>query len=468
MVLNCNDKYMDPTQNPDLSASDNTSWFWPLIISMGVFLILFIVTIVWSISLVPKKTAPVVATPQFAPISGVVDFDGYASKEAYLAISERKAGKEKDFKDVLSGLVPTSGTIPWVWKQATPGQNYELKAVLKTRGNVVESSGIVLVSAPASSVSIRLVSEQIPPNPQPATISGTIDLKGYLPPGATVNILAKSLNAVSFANVASVNPSDNAVWSWNGAAIGQTYDMKAQIQSADGTVISSENPVIVTAPSNSQVLEAESTAKSPAPITSGISGNININGTIPSNAYITLATRPSGTTTFNQVASNISAANGASWNWTSATSGNSYDVQAYLWANGKPFAQSQILTINAPSTYEVLTINAEVQLPAPSLTSFNISCGNNIGGQFQVNFNYNTQANLTNPQSYNLVITSGSGGTQSLNTTVTPASPGQSQALTTTAIVQPGATYYAQYSYAQCTNCNNFSPMSPPIQFACR
>src|SRR5581483_11219936 len=151
-----------------------------------------------------------------------------------------------------------------------------------------------------------------------------------------------------------------------------------------------------------------------------------------------------------------------------ASSGASYDVQAYLWANGKPYAQSQILTIVAPSTFENLTINAQEPLFAPDATTFNVSCGSNQGGQFQANINYNTRSNLPNPQQYNIVIISGSNGAQVVNTTIAPPTPNAAQKLTTLAVMQPNATYFAQYAYAQCTNCGTFSPMSQPIQFACQ
>lgn len=463
-----------PTEPLTSPADDgaNPSWFWPLMIAMGVFVIFFAGIFTWTLS----SQKPAASIPQVTPsqtqnvaaISGTIEFDGYASPEAYLAVAERRVGKDTDFKDVVSGIVPSSGSIPWSWKDATAGNNYEIRISLKSRGKVIQQSASMIVSSPATNVAIRLVSEQQPLVAQTATISGTIDLKGYVPSGSTVTILAKTLSAVAYGVVASAGATDNAPWSWSGAASGTTYDVKAQIQGSDGAILSNESPVTVTAPSNSQILKATSVATPSSQISGGISGTINLNGTVPSGSYITIGTKKNGTATFNQVLSQIPASNGISWNWGAASSGTTYDVQAYLWENNKPYAQSQILTIAAPSTFEVLTINAQEPISAPALTTFNVSCGTKQGGQFQVNLNYNTQNNLPNPQQYNIVITSGSGGGQVVNSVVTPPTPNQSQTLTTLAVIQPSATYFAQYAFAQCTNCGTFSPLSQPIQFACQ
>lgn len=452
------------------------SYLTPMILLFAAAVVLvgaFFATIVFNTSKQPTPTAiPSIAPPigrVSATIAGTVYFQGYAPAGSYIAIAE-KSETDNDFKDVISGIVPDKdGTTEWTWKDATAGHNYEMKATLKVSGKVVDQSAVQKVSAPAKSVSLPLISNIQPPAAVTTTISGQINLDGYAPSGSTLQVLVKTVNAVSFQAVASgINPTDNANWSWTQASAGTTYQVKAQLIDANSNIISTGDTQTITAPAGGELLNVYSTAKPAAPITtSGISGTITVNGNIPSGAYITLATRPSGTTTFNQVASNIPATNSVPFSWNNATSGSSYDVQAYLWINNQPNAASNIITVIAPSTADVLTINAQQPTQAPSSTSINVSCGGAQGGLVQATINFNTQANLSNAASYNIVVTSATQNQQVVNSTVNPPNPTSSQSITTTYVFQPGATYYAQYAYATSVG-GQMSALSPSIQFACQ
>ena len=454
----------------------NPSWFRPLLIFLvfatlvvlGTFLYLFLnkktttsTTVTQgAVSPTPSKTA--------ATIAGTVYFQGYAPAGAYIAIAERRES-DKDFKDVVSGITPDQdGTTEWVWRDATSGHNYEIKATLKVSGKVIESSAVQKVSAPATAVSLPLISNLQPPAPAVATMSGQINVDGYVPAGATLQVLAKTLAAVAFQPVVTgIVPTDNANWVWANAATGTTYQVKAQLLDANSNVISKGDTQTLTAPSGGEVLNVYSTASSPAPAASGISGTITINGSVPSGAYLTLATRPSGTASFNQVVNNIAATNSVPFSWNGANSGQSYDVQAYLWVNNQPYAASNILTVTAPSTFDILTINAQQPTSSPPSGTLNVSCGGTSGGLVQATINFNTQSNLPNAQSYNIVVTSASQSQQVVNTTVTPPNPTQSQSITTTYVFQPNATYYAQYAYSTSSG-GQMSALSPSVQFACQ
>ena len=204
----------------------------------------------------------------------------------------------------------------------------------------------------------------------------------------------------------------------------------------------------------------------PTPATPGISGTISFNGTIPSNSYATIAQRITGSGNFTQVIGNISATNGVSWSWVNAQSGTSYDVQAYLWVNNQPYSQSNIATVTAPSASNTLTINTAQLANAPSSSTISVSCGGAQNNLYQATVTYNSQASLSSPQSYNVVITLVSSGTQAMNTTVTPSNPNTSQTLTTSYILTSGATYQAQYAYNTSSN-STYSSLSSPIQFSC-
>ena len=451
-----------------------------ILIGLGIFVILFTLFMVWFIlfggnknktlqAILPDvitNTIIQVVTPTPASataVSGTITFDGYAPPDAYIAITERTVGRT-DFKDVVTGLVPGQDTT-WTWADATHGKNYEIKALLKVKGKEIQESTLTTVSAPAQGVALRIVSEQQPPAPQQATITGTIHLDGYLPQGSTFSILSRQAGSGNFTSVISgLQATDNTQWSWNSATIGETYDMEVLLKDSSGNVISDAVSETVTAPSSGLLFSVSSNAQPPAPTITGVSGTILINGDIPSNSYISIGARKDGTETFNQVATQISATNGTSFTWPNAQSGQEYDIQAYLWSNGKPYAQSSIVTITAPSANNQLVINAQVQLGAPAQNTLNVVCNGQQNNQFQATINYNTNASVQNPQQYRIVVTQGSQGNQVINTTVTPGNPDQSQTLTTGYQFTSGTTYFAQYAYS--TN-GVFSPLSPSVQFAC-
>ncbi|HSD98702.1 MAG TPA: hypothetical protein VLB73_03315 [Patescibacteria group bacterium] len=479
---------MDPVQNlpsqtpltpiTEENTHDESSnrWVNPLLIFLSVITIIVVASFGMLFfakkSPINNSSQNVAISPAAAripaTITGTVYFQGYAPSGAYVAIAERSEG-HGDFKDIISGLVPEQdGTTEWTWKDAMSGKNYEIKATLKVQGKVVQESVVQDVSAPATQVSLSIASTLQPPTPVAATMSGQINLDGYTPPGSTLQVLAKTVAAVSFQPVATgIAANDNANWTWGNAVSGTTYLIKAQLLDANNNVISKGDTQTITAPSGGEVLNVYSTANPPAATTSGISGTITINGAVPSGAYLTLATRVSGTTTFNQVASNMSASSGVGFSWSGANAGTSYDVQAYMWVNNQPYSQSNILTVTAPSTFDVLTINAQQPTQAPQSGSFNVSCGGTSGGLVQATINFNTSSNLSNAVSYNIVVTSASQNQQVVNTTVNPPNPTQSQSITTTYVFQPGATYYAQYAYATSAG-GQMSALSPSVQFACQ
>lgn len=469
-----------PVQSSPKNDSDN-KWTKPFAIILLVLAVIVIGVMLWVIffdnattrnikQIVIPSTVVEVATPTPAvkapaSISGNIIFQGYASPESYLVIVERTEDSD-DYKSVVTGLVPKTGSIPWVWKGALSGKNYEIKAQLKVRGITVQESTMTMVSAPASDVILGIVSEQDPPKPQITSISGNINLNGYIPSGSTISITAQNSTGGTIQTVASgIAATDNVAWSWGNALVGTTYNIGAQLINSTGALLFSSSPVNITAPSTGLVFDINSSAQPPAPTVVGISGTININGSIPNNSYITLGIRPTGTTAFNQVAGNISATDNVAWSWPSAQSGTSYDLQAYLWVNNQPFSSSQILTVVAPASNEVLTMNVQQTLAAPPNNTINISCGGQSGGNYQATINYNTGSTLSNATSYNLLVTLASAGNQVLNSTVNPPSPTTSQSLTTTYIFTPGATYYAQYAYS---TGGSMSPLSAPIQFVCQ
>lgn len=479
MVENIQSQSSLPTHaKPSFVVDSGTHWMKPIIIMLTISVGIVGGVLIWLLFFGGNKNKTVQQVQQtlggaeVSPVlhndvvvSGTIAFEGYAPDEAYLVIVEKTAGKN-DFKSVVTGLEPKNGSIPWIWKDATHSTNYELRAQLKIRGKTVQESASVNVSAPADNVLLSLISEQDPPVAQKVSITGNVHLDGYIPAGSSLSILSRPTGGGDYTSVIVGLPAQNNIgWNWNNAMSGNTYDLSVQLKNAAGAVISSDPDKTITAPSSGVLFDISSTAQPPAPVVTGISGTININGTIPSNSYVTLAQRKTGSASFTEIKT-IPATDGVSWSWSEAQTGTQYDIQSYLWVDKKPYAQSNMLSLTAPSTNNLMTINAQQSLSAPSANTINVACNGQQNNNFQGVITYNTNAGIQNAQQYRVVVTNASTGNQVVNTVTTPSYSNQSQSMSTGYQFSSGTTYYAQYAYS--TNGGTFSPLSPSLQFSCR
>lgn len=132
------------------------------------------------------------------------------------------------------------------------------------------------------------------------------------------------------------------------------------------------------------------------PKTATISGLIGFNGTVPAGATISIGQRPTGTKDqFNMVVQNLSAKDGVTWSWNGAKENESYDVQAFLIENGQQVEQSEILTVSAPATDEVLHLNSDAgPAPTPNPQTNQIQPVT-ISGTFDLNGYYTTNTTIT-------------------------------------------------------------------------
>ncbi len=328
-----------PSSNNNVSAPTGGERFQsllkPLYIVVGVCFLIIAGVFVWLIAFNngakfgQAKVVPTLSKvpAKMAQISGNILFQGYATPGAYLVIAEKSEGGSQ-FKSVITGLVPTTGAIPWTWKNATSGKNYEISAQLKVAGNIIQTSTSSVVSAPGSNVNLVLVSDQDPPAPVTTQISGNVNINGYIPTGANVVVTADTTSGPGGqTTLPAISAVDDTPFSWSGAIVGTSYDLTAQLVNSSGNPIGNTSSVNITAPSSNLQFNINSTAQPPAPVITGLSGNIVINGSIPASSYITIGTRVTGTSSFNQVVSNLSATNNVSWNWQQASGGTSYDIQ---------------------------------------------------------------------------------------------------------------------------------------------
>ncbi len=200
-----------------------------------------------------------------------------------------------------------------------------------------------------------------------STLSGVIDLNGTPSQNTYIAITQREVGNQNFGIVDTNIPAiDGATWQWTGAKSGTEYEIKALLFEGN-TQLSQSQSLIVTAPADTEVLRINIPAiiPQPTPILTAISGTVNINGYIPQGTSVTIMQRKTGTAQFTQVAS-LSAIDNNIWSWTQALQNQTYDIQAIL--SGTQVT-SNTITVTAPASGEVLTINSSLTPPAPSPTT---------------------------------------------------------------------------------------------------
>ena len=281
-----------------------------------------------------------------ANISGTIDLNGPSPAGSTISIAARQVGGSQ-FDVVISGITAQNGAS-WVWRGAKKGESYQIEAYLEQNGVNITSSSPITVSAPATEEVLTLNVHN--PSNDTAEISGYIDVNGPPPKGASVSIVQRTSPDDAFTPVVSGIPiEDKRSWVWSQAQKGQTYEIKALVELNGTDYGESQNVIKVSAPATDEVLKIHFATPTtppspgqPTPPPAGISGTINLNGSIPSNTSISLGQRVTGQNTFNTVQTNIQASNGVAFNWNSATPGTSYDIQAYLIQSGQNIASSNI------------------------------------------------------------------------------------------------------------------------------
>lgn len=208
-------------------------------------------------------------SPSPAFISGTLDLNGYIPTGSTVTLQQQS---------VTGGNFQTFGTPftaqdndSWVWKEAVTNQQYNLRAVLQnSAGTQIGQSLPITVSAPAANEVITLNSSAVPPASQPTTssgtISGTINLNGVVPSGASIVILATSPGSSDYQTVVSgISPTNGVTWSWNGATPGQSYQIVASLKNSSLNDIAVSAAATVSAPAANEVLTLNSNASLPAP-----------------------------------------------------------------------------------------------------------------------------------------------------------------------------------------------------------
>lgn len=190
---------------------------------------------------------------QRASITGDVVVNGFIPQGATITVQGRVQG-DPNFAPVASGLTGLARQA-MTYANALSGTTYEVRGqLLATDGTVLGTSGVLVVTAPASHEVLTINSSaqapvqastptapSVTPVPAPvpsAVISGTIDFNGIAPPNSRIVIFQKVYNTPNYqVAIDNLPPLDGQTWVWKNPASSTWYDMIAVLKQkqSDGT-----------------------------------------------------------------------------------------------------------------------------------------------------------------------------------------------------------------------------------------
>lgn len=442
-----------------------------------------------------RLTNPLYQQAKQANVSGVVKVNGVIPQGSSISIGSREYGTTGSYAIFISGL-PAADETPWQYTGATEGKSYEFQAYLDLNGQRNTTSDTLGVSAPATEEVLTLNIET-PPAAQPvkASISGTVYINGYIPPGAMFDILGRKYGSTSDFNVVvdNLNATVKRTMTYANAVAGQKYEVIGKLYTSNGTLIGTSNPVVLSAPSDNAEVLINSGATPPVgaiiPINTGspassntpasstlptgnttISGTINFNGSAPSGSSIViLAQQQDSSAGYQTVVNGIAPSNGSVWTWNGASAGTTYNMVAVLKGQSNnqntDYADSQTYTVAAPAVNQFFTLNTGFQMGVPQGPVFPTCNTHNSNNTWNVTVNY---TNVTGAQYYVLQLGSTSGGND-IDNISQGVQNNSTNVQTINATINDSVTYYAQYQVASVPNPTpaQLSPVAGPFTIHC-
>ncbi len=432
-----------------------------------------------------------ISSSKSASVSGTFDVNGVIPAGASITVTQKIVGSQNS--KIFASNLPVSDQSPWSFNQAQTGKTYEIQASVVVNGSIIATSAPLEVTAPADEESLTIDIES-KTHTSGAVISGNILVAGYIPPGATITVKGRKLGAQSFSTVAqNLDGAAKQFMSYSSALSGVTYEVEGVLLDQNGKTIGTSNVLAVTAPAVNELLTINSSATPPAAPTptptsvnsnpnsnqptptpqpaqggTSISGGINFNGAAPSNSRIVIFQQAAGASN-NQVAvNNVAPIDGSTWSWPGAQSGTWYSLVAVLKqhnSNGTDtdIATSPTLTVAAPATNVIFTLNSGISIPQPTGNA-TVSCQTYNGGPNQNNWNVQISfPPVSGAQSYWYQIGNNNGGNNILNSANTSN--------TVNIVLNNNTTYYARYAYANIPSTplgsNQWSPFSSSSTMQC-
>lgn len=408
-------------------------------------------------------------------VAGVIKLNGPIPVNSSIALAAKKANTNDSYQFFTNNL-PATDEVAWNYQQADNDQAYEIQAYLQQSGQNIATSDPLTVTAPAHNEEVVINYQSATAGSSNAVLAGTVTVNGYIPTGSTIQILGRKSGNTTFEPVITNLPAQATQYiSYATAVSGQLYDVQAQLIGSTGLNLGQSGVITLSAPTNNAVLQINSGAVPPPPapsatlISAGISGSINLNGTAPNNSSIVVLARPSGTSNYNVVLNGMQPIDQNSWQWLGAQAGQSYDLQAVLKQQNSNGTQTDVaasnqITVTAPATNQVFTINSSYQLGGPN-GNISVSCGvhNSAQNNWTASVNFGS---VVGAQSYWFQVGTTSGGSDLVNTQLNSTNnPNQTINVT----LNDSVSYYARYAYAnvQSNNWSNFSLFSNVTTIHC-
>ena len=408
-------------------------------------------------------------SPNYVVISGNIQYNGITPDDPTIGkvVLLAKEPGDSDFKTVNNNI-PLEDQAFWHWDQASEGVTYQLKAYVEVDGQRIADSSTITVTAPSVDqvLIFNVTAEDLPMSlliGSPATISGQVDLNGYIPPGSTIALYGKEKGAQDFVPGATgLAAVDGTQVSWDGAKTGTSYTFYGTLIGPDGAEIGSSEEVIVVAPAANQRIRIDSTVKPPDEIVN-ISGTVRLNGSTQPNSTILLLQRKPGEGNYHAF-DRIPAVNNSRWTFDEAVSGAEYEITASLQVNEVNTTSGNVIRVTAPAANEVITIDSMFSLNPPTQAPQAVCTGRSEGSS-----------------SWNVVLTFPvikdatqywveAGRSQGARDILGQRVDAGSSPVQRNIVVEENATTYSRYAYAFNSSCREeqcFSSYSPTLTFKC-
>ncbi len=220
-----------------------------------------------------------------------------------------------------------------------------------------------------------LLQQKTSPSSPPSTITGIVDINGVIPEGSTLTLLQKEVGSTDAfrAFASSLSPKDGIEWVFSKASTNTSYEIQATLTKNE-QILAQSSPITITAPAHNETLTLNILTQNETG-TAVISGTISLNGYIPEDATIIIQGRRPGSTSWTTVANNLPARNNQFMSYTTAVSGQAYEVHGLLMHQGKQIGESEILSLTAPAENETLTINSDATPPVTPLPTTTTTTG---------------------------------------------------------------------------------------------
>jgi len=435
----------------------------------------------------PVINVSAVPLAEQAIISGSVQYNGIqpmtdTTQIGKVILYQRGLG-EHEFH-ALPIVVPVVTAATWSWNGAELGKTYEVQAAVQLGGREIAHSNTIVVTAPAGgeqlifNVSDDQVPKEVLPTPQlivlangpvstvssfaqttpfgesnsrPVSLSGRVNVSGYLPPAARFVLNVAPETSETFQAVTNdIELKDGAVWIWPNAEVGKKYKVVLELLLKD-VILGKSDPVVVAAPATNQYLQLASTARPPVQTMAdraAIVGTIDLNGPVANNSSVLILQRKPGESSYQAVA-RIPAADGQSWSFDQASSSVQYEMTAALQVNEQNTSSANAATLTAPATQVVFRINTNFSLDAPGLPRL-LTCGSRQSdGKWPAEIVFDQ---ISNANFYWLQLGTVAGKNDTHNE---KRSRSKSNEEKITIALEDKKEYFVRYAQAQCTDCRS-------------